>query len=138
MFWWRKVNMSSFEVRIRRRSDRVNVLDCLKSLNEMCFVKFIFILIFLSRKLFRFCSLRILNRLILALFNRDSLDFLLLNKFYFCHKLVYWWCFFSIFLERSWSFIIRAFIRNVYNCVLCFFDLIVIERRSLFLLRRGF
>lgn len=132
VFWWREVYMLTLEIWIRRRSNWVDVLDRLKCLNEMSFMKFIFILIFLSCKLFRFSALRMLNRFVLTLFNWHSFDFLFLNQFNFCDKLIYRG-FFSIFLKRSWSFIVRAFIRDVYYCILSFFNLIVIKRRSLVL-----
>lgn len=137
VLWRREVNMLTFEVRIRRRSDWVYVLDRLKSLNEMSFMKFIFILVFLSCKLFRFCALWMLNWLILTLFYWNCFYFLFLNQFNFCDKLVYWG-FLSIFSHRSRSFVIRALIWNMNNSVLCFFNLIVVKRWSLFLLRRCF
>lgn len=82
VMWRRKLHKSSIKVRNWRWSNGIDVLDRLQSLDQVCFMKLILILFFLN--LIGSC-LGMLFRIVLALLNWDSFDFLLLNQVDFCN-----------------------------------------------------
>ena len=93
MFWRRKLNKSSIEVRCWWWPYCVYVLNCLQSLYQVSFMKFILLFIFLAHQNISvciwLCALRKLSIFSLPLFYRDCLNRLFpLNKLDFGHELI--------------------------------------------------